>query len=88
MGDFANKPPLKAGADGEGWDAGYTATLQVPGAQAVEEGFTWRNVLASYVHLHFGSNTKLATALVERCRQVRASQGSLLHSKHHNYSVY
>jgi cobyrinic acid a,c-diamide synthase len=29
------------------------------------------NTLASYVHLHFGSNPALATALVERCRQYR-----------------
>ena len=70
VGGFANRTPLKPGAGGEGWDAGYAATLQIPGAQAVEEGFTWRNVLASYVHLHFGSNSKLASALVEQCRQV------------------
>lgn len=70
MGGFANRTPLKPGAGGEGWDAGYAATLQIPGAQPVEEGFTWRNVLASYVHLHFGSNPRLASALVEQCRQV------------------
>ena len=70
MGGFGSRTPLKPGAGGEGWDAGYAATLQVPGAQPVEEGFTWRNVLASYVHLHFGSNPKLASALVEQCRQV------------------
>jgi cobyrinic acid a,c-diamide synthase len=29
------------------------------------------NTLASYVHLHFGSNPALAPALVERCRQHR-----------------
>jgi cobyrinic acid a,c-diamide synthase len=29
------------------------------------------NTLASYVHLHFGSNPALAPTLVERCRQHR-----------------
>jgi hypothetical protein len=69
VGGFANGHTLKPGGGGEGWDSGYAATLQLPGASAVEEGFTWRNVLASYVHLHFGSNPKLAASLVERCRQ-------------------
>lgn len=72
VGGFGNKTVLKPGTGGEGWDAGYAATLQVPGSEPVEEGFTWRNVLASYVHLHFGSNPRLAAALVERCRQVAA----------------
>ena len=40
------------------------------GAAEVPEGFTWRNVLGSYVHLHFGSCPQLASSLVERCRQV------------------
>jgi cobyrinic acid a,c-diamide synthase len=33
----------------------------------IEEGYTIRNVLASYAHLHFASNPNLATTLVERC---------------------
>ena len=43
---------------------------QVPGAEAVPEGYTWKNVLASYVHLHFGSAPQLASSLVARCHSV------------------
>ena len=43
---------------------------QVPGAEAVPEGYTWKNVLASYVHLHFGSAPQLASSLVARCHAV------------------
>lgn len=42
----------------------------MPGAEAVPEGYTWKNVLASYVHLHFGSAPQLATSLVARCHAV------------------
>jgi cobyrinic acid a,c-diamide synthase len=33
----------------------------------IEEGYTIRNVLASYAHLHFASNPTVAEAFVERC---------------------
>jgi cobyrinic acid a,c-diamide synthase len=33
-----------------------------------EEGFLYKNCLASYVHLHFGSSPRMATWLVEACR--------------------
>ena len=39
----------------------------MPGAEAVAEGYTWKNVLASYVHLHFGSAPELAQSLVDSC---------------------
>jgi len=38
-----------------------------------EEGYTYRNVLASYIHLHFASDPTLAGALVDRCEEYRAS---------------
>jgi hypothetical protein len=40
------------------------------GAEPVDEGYAFGNVLASYVHLHFGSAPSFATALVSRCREV------------------
>jgi cobyrinic acid a,c-diamide synthase len=37
-----------------------------------EEGYNHRNVLASYIHLHFASDPRLATSLVDRCAEFRA----------------
>lgn len=38
------------------------------------EGFSVRNCLASYIHLHFGSNPEIAPAFVEACRQFSRQQ--------------
>jgi cobyrinic acid a,c-diamide synthase len=38
-----------------------------------EEGYQYRNVLASYIHLHFASDPSLARALVDRCEEFRDS---------------
>jgi len=38
------------------------------GGEATTEGYCVSNVLASYVHLHFGSNPEIARYLVESCR--------------------
>ena len=35
------------------------------------EGYGGQNVLASYVHLHFGSNPEVARHLVESCRDYK-----------------
>lgn len=40
------------------------------------QGYNWRNVLASFVHVHFGSCPALAAQLVERCAAVHVSSVS------------
>lgn len=37
--------------------------------RAVRDGFRYKNVLAQYVHLHFGSNPHFAQRFVESCRK-------------------
>jgi len=44
----------------------YSITAR-QGQDAAPEGFSVNNVLASYVHLHFGSNPEIARHLVGRC---------------------
>jgi len=39
------------------------------GVELGSEGFRYRNCLASYIHLHFGSNPSIATDFVEACRK-------------------
>jgi cobyrinic acid a,c-diamide synthase len=45
------------------------------GGQPLAEGFAQGSVLASYVHLHFGSNPEAARALVAACRAFKNSRG-------------
>lgn len=65
---------LNSSRDGDtlsrGWYASYRATMQTPGAEPVLEGYSYRKVLASYVHLHFGSAPEFASRLVDSCRDV------------------
>lgn len=70
VGGFGMRDSLGGGLDPQGWQAGYQATLQSPGSQPVREGYTKQQVLASYVHLHFGSCPALAASLVDTCRKV------------------
>ena len=41
---------------------------------SVSEGYGVRNVLASYVHLHFGSNPEVAKHLVAACRRYKETR--------------
>jgi cobyrinic acid a,c-diamide synthase len=45
----------------------YRVTRQ--GRELAGEGFCYRNCLASYIHLHFGSNPAIAPAFVTACRR-------------------
>jgi cobyrinic acid a,c-diamide synthase len=40
--------------------------------QVEAEGFAYKNVLATYIHLHFRGNPKVASALVETARKMQA----------------
>jgi cobyrinic acid a,c-diamide synthase len=42
------------------------------GADLGSEGFRYRNCLASYIHLHFGSCPGVAAAFVDRCRKFKS----------------
>ncbi|WP_298271488.1 cobyrinate a,c-diamide synthase [Geobacter sp.] len=46
-----------------------TFRLHRGGVDLGREGYRYRNCLASYVHLHFGSNPGLAEAFVANCRE-------------------
>jgi cobyrinic acid a,c-diamide synthase len=50
-------------------DRVYQVTRQ--GRERPPEGYRYRNCLASYIHLHFGSNTAIATAFVAACKAYR-----------------
>jgi len=45
----------------------YRVTRQ--GRELAAEGYRFRNCLASYIHLHFGSNPAIASAFVTACRR-------------------
>jgi cobyrinic acid a,c-diamide synthase len=49
----------------------YRARLRRGGA-SFDEGYVTHNVLASYVHLHWGATPAVARAFVESCRAARA----------------
>jgi cobyrinic acid a,c-diamide synthase len=54
------------GALPQGIGRNYKVTRQ--GRELAAEGYCYRKCLASYIHLHFGSNPAIATALVAACR--------------------
>ncbi|MEI6305754.1 MAG: cobyrinate a,c-diamide synthase, partial [Deltaproteobacteria bacterium] len=54
-----------------GINRSYRLTRQ--GKELGEEGYTYRNCLASYIHLHFGSNKAMAASFVAVCRNFKGS---------------
>jgi cobyrinic acid a,c-diamide synthase len=50
-------------------------SISKKGKSLGKEGFRYKNCLASYIHLHFGSSTHSATAFVGHCRAFKT--GSL-----------
>ena len=52
-------------------DGGFHTVYDVSGrdAEIYDEGYLYRQTLASYIHLHFGSNPDFAANFVSRCRE-------------------
>ena len=75
-----------AGTAGRGHEFHYSEIGEMPeeigreyrvrkqGVDLGTEGYRYRNCLASYIHLHFGSNAGLATAFVAACGEFRDGQ--------------
>jgi cobyrinic acid a,c-diamide synthase len=42
--------------------------------QSGAEGFTYKNVLASYIHLHFRGNSAVASAFVDTSRRLKNAE--------------
>ena len=64
--------PLVPQVEGEALRSLYVVRGLGP---AFREGFAWRRVLASYVHLHFASAPAFAGVLVERAAAYREARG-------------
>lgn len=70
----------KAGSSARGHEFHYSEIGEMPasisrcyrvtrqGKELGSEGYTYRNCLASYIHLHFGSNPTMAPAFVNACK--------------------
>jgi cobyrinic acid a,c-diamide synthase len=54
----------------------YSYNVSRQGILLGTEGYNVRNCLASYIHLHFGSNPEIAPAFVEACRKFIRKQKS------------
>ena len=76
-----------AGTRARGHEFHYSEIISVPeelprlyqltarrGGEPVREGYTVNQVLASYVHLHFGSNPKVARHFVDRCQRFKENR--------------
>ena len=48
--------------------AGNCYRVRDSGKRSFQEGFVHENTLASYLHLHFGSNPKIARNIISACR--------------------
>jgi cobyrinic acid a,c-diamide synthase len=47
---------------------------KVRNGQRYSGGFSWRNVVASYLHMHFAGNEKAAARFVDQCRIYRSER--------------
>jgi len=73
----------KKGAVARGHEFHYSETEEMPagierlyqvskgGNDLGNEGYRYKNCLASYIHLHFGSNPEMAAAFVESCMKFK-----------------
>jgi cobyrinic acid a,c-diamide synthase len=48
---------------------GYRITSSM--GEQFQEGFLWKNVLGSYIHLHFKSNSSIPARWIQKCLEAR-----------------
>jgi cobyrinic acid a,c-diamide synthase len=58
---------------GSSMPAAYRLKYSLSGREEAE-GYHWKNVMASYVHLHFRANPTLAASFVTAARQAQTSE--------------
>ena len=57
-------------SDDNGYDLAYRLHPQEKAMEATLEGYSWNNVIASYVHLQLCSSPEAAAGLVAKCQEV------------------
>lgn len=66
---------------GSNYEFAYNLHPRGGGETPTTEGYSWKNVLASYVHLQFASNPDIVQSLITRCQDVDIASVAVLVEK-------